>query len=166
MAAGSEYAAGTTGGNNSITLASGQIPSLNITGSTAKSTTVAVNNTGSTVATATVAANGVGSTSTAGQHSHTTSSIYHGVVSDWSQSGGNTLYGYVTAVENALTTSVDGNHNHSLNIPSLTVPSTKLNIPTLTVNSATVTAAYTNNSLASVDVTNKYLAVYMWKRVA
>ena len=153
MAAGTEYTAGTTGGSNSITLTATHIPSLNITG-----TTTAQNNIGSTVATKTTAVNGVGSTSSDGAHTHTLSTTYANFNILTVNTGG---YGAPAWDPVTSTTSSSGQHTHTLNIPQLTVPTTKLNIPSLVVN-----AAYTNNSQSSVDVTNKYLAVYMWKRIA
>ena len=163
MAAGTEYTAGTTGGNNSITLASSQIPSLNITGSTAAYT-------GTTTSTGSHTHTFSGTTASAGSHTHTTATeggqyatvsggTVDGIVSSI---GSGSVSFYVRALSN-LTTGSAGEHTHTF---SGTTASAGVHNHSFTVPSRTVTAAYTNNSLVSVNVTNKYLAVYMWKRVA
>lgn len=164
MAAGDEYAAGTTGGSQTLTLNASNIPSLSISGTTAKTTTVASNSAGTTTATTTLAANGVGSTTSAGAHTHTfTAPQYVDLAVD---TQGSNPYGGIIGGWTTWSASSSGNHTHSLNIPALTVNSATVRLNALTVNGAAVTGSYSNATPSSIDITNKYIAVYMWRRVS
>lgn len=143
MAAGKQYPVESTGGSNTVTLGASNIPSLNITGSTAT---------------------GNVTTSTNGEHTHLfstggTALVVDSLISNSAMSYG---YGYANAANGAPGTiwfdnhnknnsdiASAGNHNHTVNIPALSV-----------------TAMYQNDNVQNIDVTNKYVAVNVWKRVA
>lgn len=179
MCSGSTYPVGTEGGENSIILGAENIPSLNMTGNTTAKNGVGTSAGGAYSKTITSQGNYTGgtyTTSTNGNHSHGFGAIlmayfpggtYQGFMPNgeymnlWSASN-------YTSIGN---TDDAGNHNHTVSIPSQTITSTgslsignhshTVNIPALNV-----TGTYTNSSLQSVDVTNKYIAVNVWKRVA
>lgn len=143
MAAGNQYSVGSAGGSNTVTLGARNIPSLNVTGSTAASNVT---------------------TSTNGEHTHLfstggTALVVDSLISNSAMSYG---YGYANAANGAPGTiwfdnhnknnsdiASAGNHNHTVNIPALSV-----------------TAMYQNDNVQNIDVTNKYVAVNVWKRVA
>lgn len=179
MCSGSTYPVGTEGGENSIILGAENIPSLNMTGNTTAKNGVGTSAGGAYSETITSQGNYTGgtyTTSTNGNHSHGFGAIlmayfpggtYQGFMPNgeymnlWSASN-------YTSIGN---TDDAGNHNHTVSIPSQTITSTgslsignhshTVNIPTLNVN-----GSYTNTNLQSVDVTNKYVAVNVWKRIA
>lgn len=179
MAAGNSYPAGTAGGSNSVTLNANQIPSLNITGTTAAKSGVASSSAGSYSGTVTSKGTYTGDTYTTnstGEHTHgfgvelmgyNTGSTFcfqpdsAGISNLWMASS------YTTVTK----TGAAGSHKHNVKIPSQTITSSgnisieghthKLNIPALSL-----TGKYTNNAIQSLNVTNKYLSVYVWKRVA
>lgn len=175
MCSGSAYPVGSTGGSNTVTLNAGNIPSLNITGNTTAKNGVGTSSAGAYNGTITSQGNYVGGTygtSTNGDHQHTLPDwgVY------WTQAWGNGNMSMALQWVNASdglsdAVSVSGNHSHTVSIPSQTITSYgnlfignhshTINIPALSV-----TGKYTNNSLQSVDVTNKYVAVNVWRRVA
>lgn len=138
MCAGSSYPAGTEGGKNEVTLQAENIPSLNIKGKTVSF---------------------LGSTENSGEHTHTTND---GTVF-MTASGGDPVYEIAPSLvgdapkwlwpskfyNHCASVSVSGNHNHNFTIPELAL-----------------TGSYTNNNLQGIDITNKYVAVNVWKRVA
>lgn len=174
MAAGDTYPAGTTGGSNSLTLLANQIPSLGISGTTNASTTGSAGSGMS--ASSSVSSYGYsdrqGSTSVNGNHNHT-------------NTGGSALWAQVPNYGNVNTNTVGeqsnranivalqdaGDHSHTVyyqdwyaNGISTTVSG--LTPHTHTIPALSVNGSYTNNNLQSINVTNKYMTVYMWKRVA
>ena len=154
MAAGSEYAAGTTGGSNAVTLSAEQIPSLNISGSSSSRSV--------TYSGATTTYNG--STGSSGEHTHAASNttvnvLVNGAVTNYIYSAGTTA-GFTYGNLQTVTTGSSGAHTHTFTIPSLAV-SGSLTIPALSVASS-----YSNTSQRDVAITNKYVSVYMWKRIA
>ena len=175
MCAGSAYPVNSTGGSNTVTLNEGNIPSLNITGNTTAKNGVGTSANGAYSGTVTSTGTyngGTYSTSTNGDHQHTLPDwgVY------WTQAWGNGNMSMALQWVNASdglsdAVSTDGNHSHTVNIPSQTITS-KGNLSignhshTVNIPELTVTGNYTNNSLQSVDVTNKYVAVNVWKRVA
>ena len=129
-----------TGGSNSVTLTSSQIPSLTISGSSVSTT----------ISTMSLTAQ------SAGAHTHTYS-MFNGQGRNASHSSlVYVVYDTTTwpsTLYDTVNTSSNGSHTHSVT-GSVTIPS-------LTVNST-----YTNNSVEKVNVQNKYITVYMYKRTA
>lgn len=179
MCSGSAYSVGTEGGSNSVILGAENIPSLSITGNTTAKNGIATSSNGSYNGTITLQGTYTGgtyTTSASGNHSHGFSANLMAYYP------GNTFQGFMpngeymnlwsasnyTSVGN---TDDAGNHNHTVSIPSQMITSSgnlsignhshTVNIPALNV-----TGTYTNSSLQSVDVTNKYIVVNVWKRVA
>ena len=175
MCAGSAYPVNSTGGSNTVTLNAENIPSLNIAGNTAAKNGVGTSSAGAYSGTVTSTGTyngGTYSTSTNGDHQHTLPDwgVY------WTQAWGNGNMSMALQWVNASdglsdAVSTAGNHSHIVNIPSQTITS-KGNLSignhshTVNIPALSVTGNYTNNSLQSVDVTNKYVAVNVWKRVA
>jgi len=186
MCSGSAYPVGSSGGNNSVTLNAGNIPSLDITGTTSAENGVGTSSNGAHSGTITSQGNYTGGTyitSTNGEHSHNFSAGGTALVVD----SINAHPQMPPADGFAVTNSIDswwcnhnkinssianaGNHSHTVSIPSQVITSTgslsignhshTVNIPALNV-----TGAYINNNVQSIDVTNKYVAVNVWKRVA
>ena len=137
---------GTTGGSNSVTLSTSNIPTLSVSGSTTATSTSSMSL----------------SAYSAGSHSHGVSIGGGGVLlgarpgdggylpqaQDWGWAEGKSNMGW-----NSVSIVDGGAHSHSVG--------GSINIPALTV-----TGTYTNNSQTSVNVQNKYITVYMYKRVA
>lgn len=139
MCSGSTYPIGTAGGNNEVLLGAENIPSLNVTGKTNSFS---------------------GNTGSSGEHTHVApdGSVFmaaKGGVQKWeiepslvNGTGAKWLWpseGYSSFVN----VSSAGNHYHNFTIPELDL-----------------SGIYTNNNLQSVDITNKYVTVNVWKRVA
>ena len=61
-----------------------------------------------------------------------------------------------------------GEHSHTLNIPSLSgnTNETGSHSHTLTLPELDVAGSFFNENQQQIDVTNKYLSVYVWKRDA
>lgn len=178
MAAGNTYPAGTSGGSNSVRLAANQIPSLGISGTTNASTTGSAGSGMS--ASSSVSSYGYsdrqGSTSVNGEHDHA-SMKDNALIYVTTPAGGSTPGSAVsggTGTPNFWSntrTSIDGSHSHTVyyqdwyaNGISTTVSG--LTPHTHTIPALSVNGSYTNNNLQSINVTNKYMTVYMWKRVA
>lgn len=172
MSAGSAYPAGSTGGNSSVTLSAGNIPTLSMSGATAAKNSIGTTAGGAYNGTITSNGNfsgGTYGTSNAGTHSHTLGN-YGGHTDIWSGEGGR-LYGYALYDAGSFTTDASGDHGHTVSIPNQTITSLgslaignhshTVNIPALSV-----TGAYTNNAQQSLNVLNPYVSVYMWKRTA
>lgn len=179
MCSGSAYSVGTEGGSNSVILGAENIPSLSITGNTTAKNGIATSSNGSYNGTITLQGTYTGgtyTTSASGNHSHGFSANLMAYYP------GNTFQGFMPNGEymnlwsasnytSVGSTDDAGNHNHTVSIPSQMITSSgnlsignhshTVNIPALNV-----TGTYTNSSLQSVDVTNKYIAVNVWKRVA
>ncbi len=173
MCAGSAYPVGSMGGNNEILLGAANIPSLDISGST--SVKNGVNTSGNGAYSGTITSNGTYaggtySTTTNGEHNHSLPD--HGIYWGYKYGNGEMALDWVNSADGGVEiTGNAGNHAHTVSIPSQTIISSgnlsignhshTVNIPTLSV-----TGAYTNNSVQNIDVTNKYVAVNVWKRVA
>ncbi len=128
--------AGTKGGANSIKLSSSQIPTL------------------TSISGSTIARNGVGSTNTTGNHSHKLNNDGSGQ-GFWlwrldSQGEQNIGAGGSAGRVLRNDTTANGNHSHNLNIPELSFNNGK----------------FINNNQSSVDITNKHITAYVWKRIA
>lgn len=167
MCAGSIYPANSTGGSNTVMLEAENIPSLNIAGSTAAKNGIGTSANGAYNGTITSQGNYTGgsyATTTSGEHTHMFYYSPHGVTA------GNDIDVFAFVKEGHSVSSA-GNHSHTVAIPNQTITSKGnlsignhshvVNIPALNVE-----GNYTNDSLQSVDVTNKYVAVNVWKRVA
>ncbi len=166
MCAGEKYLAGSEGGNNQVLLSDNQIPSLNIAGQTEEKNDITTGTSGSHNHTlSTNAVNGAGSTSVDGNHSHVLDMGNHGVPLEYHDGD---HYGDIFYYERGSSTYAAGDHSHTLNIPSLSGytdvtgnHSHVLNLPALNV-----VGSFLNENQQQIDVTNKYLSVYVWKRVA
>lgn len=179
MCSGSVYPVGTTGGNNEVLLGEENIPSLDISGNTSVKNGIATSSNGSyngTITSQGTYTGGTYTTSVSGNHSHGFSANLMAYFP------GNSFQGFMpngeymnlwsasnyTSVGN---TNDAGNHSHTVFIPSQTITSSSnlsignhshiVNIPALNVE-----GKYINSSVQSIDVTNKYIAVNVWKRVA
>lgn len=174
MCAGSAYPVGTEGGKNSVILETENIPSLNVTGNTTVKNGVETSAGGAYSGTITSSGTyngGIYETSTNGVHQH---DIALSGTKIWEGDG--TMLPYTFAVVSntynlSYGASANGNHTHTVSIPSQTITTTgnlsignhshTVNIPALSV-----VGAYTNNTVQSIDITNKYIAINVWKRVA
>ena len=168
MAAGNAYPLGTNGGSNTAVLNAVNIPSLNISGSTAAKNGIGTSAGGAyngTVTSQGTYTGGTYGTSADGNHQHGLNMGASAV----GRIDGN--YGAIFTYAGQGGTESAGNHSHTVSIPSQTITSSggisignhshSVNIPSLAL-----TGKYTNNSLQSVDITNKYVTVNVWKRVA
>lgn len=189
MAAGNQYPVGSTGGNNAVTLGASNIPNLNFSGSTTAKNGVSTSGNGAyngTITSTGTYQGGTYGTSANGEHTHSfstggTALVVDSLISNPGMAYG---YGYANATSGAPGTiwfdyhnknnsdiANAGNHSHTLNIPSQTITSYgSLNVGnhshTVNIPSLNVTGIYQNDNVQSVDVTNKYVAVNVWKRVA
>lgn len=175
MCAGSTYPAGTEGGNNAVTLGRENIPNLNITGSTAAKNGVNTSAAGAYSGTITSQGNyngGTYGTSVNGEHQHTLPDWGAYWTQAWGNGNMSMALQWLNISDGAVdAVSVAGNHSHTVTIPNQTITSYGgLNIGnhshTVNIPALSVKGNYQNNSLQSVDVTNKYVTVNVWKRVA
>ena len=189
MAAGNQYPVGSTGGNNAVTIGASNIPSLNFSGSTTAKNGISTSGNGAyngTITSTGTYQGGTYGTSASGEHTHSfstggTALVVDSLISNPGMAYG---YGYANATSGAPGTiwfdyhnknnsdiANAGNHSHTLNIPSQTITSYgNLNIGnhshTLNIPSLSVMGMYKNDNVQSIDVTNEYMAVNVWKRVA
>ena len=189
MAAGNQYPVGSTGGNNAVTLGASNIPSLNFSGSTTAKNGVPTSGNGAyngTITSTGTYQGGTYGTSANGEHTHSfstggTALVVDSLISNPGMAYG---YGYANATSGAPGTiwfdyhnknnsdiANAGNHSHTINVPSQTIASYgNLNIGnhshTVNIPSLNVTGTYQNKNVQSIDVTNEYVAVNVWKRVA
>lgn len=189
MCAGSAYPVGSSGGSNAVTLNVTNIPSLNVAGNTSAKNGVGTSQDGSfskTINSNGTCAGGTYYTSASGEHNHAFTEGGNALVVHSNSCNpvmlpnrgfsaidyGNAGYIWFNDTnKNESSIANAGNHNHSVTIPSQNIASAgsisvgnhshTINIPALSL-----TGNYTNNNLQSVDVTNKYVAVNVWKRVA
>lgn len=178
MCAGSAYPVGSSGGSNAVTLNVNNIPSLNVEGSTSAKNGVGTSANGAyngTVTSVGTYQGGTYGTSANGEHSHGFDALlmgyYSGSTYNFLPNGGNMNLWIASNYTTISGTTNAGGHGHTVSIPSQTITSAgslsignhshTINIPALSL-----TGKYTNNNLQSVDVTNKYVAVNVWKRVA
>lgn len=186
MAAGSQYPAGSEGGSNTVILDSENIPNLNITGKTNAKNGVGTSANGAyngTITSNGTYLGGTYGTSLSGEHSHSYSAGGSALVMGANENTGGMSYdssfsfvvgsggwwGYTN--KNISDIAGAGNHNHTIAIPNQTITSSgnvsignhthTINIPALSV-----TGTWKNNNVQKIDVTNKYVAVNVWKRVA
>lgn len=171
MCAGENYPAGSEGGNNQILLSDNQIPTLNVSGKTEENKNVSTSTSGNhTHSITTRAINNAGSTN-GGEHDHITQNLsITGLAPLFlDTNNGANQYGAVVGgyVEGFLTGGT-GSHTHTLNIPSLSgnTNETGSHSHTLTLPALDVAGSFLNENQQQIDVTNKYLSVYVWKRVA
>lgn len=184
MCAGSTYPVGSAGGNNTVTLSAENIPELTVSGSTNEKKGVSTTENGSydgTITTNGSYAGGTYASSVSGDHTHSTP---NGTVF-MSAMGGNQIYEIVPgAVSGSVKwlwpgegyssftqVSNSGNHSHTVSIPGQTIISKgNLSIENhshiVDIPSLDVTGSYENNNLQGVDITNKYVAVNVWKRIS
>lgn len=168
MCAGENYPAGSEGGSNQILLSENQIPSLSITGKTKEKSDIETEEAGSHSHTVTTnAVSGVGSTSISGSHTHAAQYLNCGFVNFRPASSDVSDLPIIRSVE-TYNVSNAGEHSHTLNIPSLSGSSNKTgsHSHTLTLPALDVAGSFLNENQQQIDVTNKYLSVYVWKRVA
>ena len=189
MAAGNQYPVGSTGGNNAVTIGASNIPSLNISGSTTAKNGISTSGNGAyngTITSTGTYQGGTYGTSANGEHTHSfstggTALVVDSLISNPGMAYG---YGYANATSGAPGTiwfdyhnknnsdiANAGNHSHTINVPSQTITSYgNINIGnhshTLNIPSLSVMGMYKNDNVQSIDVTNKYVAVNVWKRVA
>lgn len=186
MAAGNQYPVGSIGGNNAVTIGASNIPSLNISGSTTAKNGISTSGNGAyngTITSTGTYQGGTYGTSANGEHSHDFSAGGTALVVDSANNHPQMPYADGFAVtrnidswwcnHNKINSSIasTGNHNHTIAIPNQTITSSgnvsignhthTINIPALSV-----TGTWTNNNVQKIDVTNKYIAVNVWKRVA
>ena len=166
MCAGENYPAGSEGGSNQILLSENQIPSLSITGKTKEKSGIKTEEAGSHSHTVTTnAVNGVGSTSISGSHTHMANSLNY-----WLESYNPISSNPIAIAGNGAAYNLpsSGEHSHTLNIPSLSgnTNETGSHSHTLTLPALDVAGSFLNKNQQQIDVTNKYLSVYVWKRVA
>lgn len=171
MASGSTYPIGTSGGNNAVMLSARNIPSLSITGNTAAKNGIVSGSAGEHSHTVTTKAKSGINTDSAGKHSHTVShklpSAYIGLYMDMND-GTNRFGSIVADLVNSISTDSAGAHTHSLNIPALsgTAGSAGTHTHSLNIPALSVSGSYANNAQGQVNVTNKYVTVNVWKRIA
>lgn len=174
MCAGTNYPVGSNGGSNAVTLTAENIPSLNVTGNTTAQNGVTTSANGAyngTITSKGTYAGGTYTTTTSGEHSHNINS--HGT-KIWYSEGNMMPYAFYvqnSSLDLDAVTASAGNHNHTVTIPNQTITSAgslsignhshTINIPALSL-----AGSYTNGNLQNVDITNKYVAVNVWKRVA
>lgn len=166
MCAGENYLAGSEGGSNQILLSDNQIPSLSITGKTEEKSNIKTEESGShSHMVTTNAVNGVGSTSIAGSHTHMANSLNY-----WLESYNPISSNPIAIAGNGAAYNLpsSGEHSHTLNIPSLSgnTNETGSHSHTLILPALDVAGSFLNENQQQIDVTNKYLSVYVWKRVA
>lgn len=178
MAAGNQYPVGSAGGSNTVTLGARNIPSLNVTGSTTTKNGVSTSANGAyngTISSSGTYQGGTYGTSIDGEHWHGFPALlmgyYSGPTFNFLPNGGNANLWRASSYTTVSGTDVAGNHSHIVNIPSQTITSYgNLNIGnhshTLNIPRLNVTGVYQNDNVQSIDVTNKYVAVNVWKRVA
>lgn len=164
--AGANVAAGATGGANSVTLTSANIPSLTSTGTVTSTGSTVANTSGNQSADHTHSFSG--STSANGAHSHGSTTV--------PVNGSGTSYGFSSFLTGnsvnanvAMTSSTSGASDH-FHTFSGTTGTTSANhthsIPSLTVNSGqTVSATYTNASPTAVSTVPSYVAAVYLIRV-
>ena len=186
MAAGSQHLAGSEGGSNTVTLGAENIPSLNITGKTTAKNGVGTSANGAyngTVTSSGTYQGGTYGTSANGEHSHDFSAGGTALVVDSVNNHPQMPYADGFAVtrnidswwcnHNKINSNIAsaGNHSHTISIPSQTITS-KGNLSmenhshTVNIPALNLTGTYQNNNVQSIDVTNKYITVNVWKRVA
>lgn len=189
IGAGDTYTVGATGGSTSHTITTSEMPSHNhsFTGSSVNTSSISTANTGTENTThvhllangtlalgAPTTLKGSGATSTAGEHSH------QGRYEPKALASGNAENHYrggaTSHSETTLTVSA-GNHTHTVTgvtgIPAV-YDSAKSGYKQQThshpmSHTHSLTAAGTignTGSGSAIDITNPYLAVYMWKRTA
>ena len=186
MCAGSAYPIGSSGGSNAVTLNAENIPSLSITGNTSVKNGVTTSANGAyngTIISNGIYQGGTYGTSANGEHNHNFSAGGTALVVDSANNHPQMPYADGFAVtrnidswwcnHNKINSGIAsaGNHSHTVFIPSQTITSSgnlsignhshTVNIPALSL-----TGRYTNNSVQSVEVTNKYVTVNVWRRVA
>lgn len=178
MAAGNQYPVGSTGGNNAVTIGASNIPSLNISGSTTAKNGISTSGNGAyngTITSTGTYQGGTYGTSVDGEHWHGFPALlmgyYGGTTFNFLPNGGDANLWRASNYTTVSGTSAAGNHSHTVNIPSQTITSYgNLNIGnhshTVNIPSLNVTGTYQNENVQSIDVTNKYVAVNVWKRVA
>ena len=178
MAAGNQYPVGSTGGNDTVTLGVSNIPSLNFSGSTTAKNGISTSGNGAyngTITSTGTYQGGTYGTSTDGEHWHGFPALlmgyYGGTTFNFLPNGGDANLWRASNYTTVSGTSAAGNHSHTVNIPSQTITSYgSLNIGshnhTLNIPSLSVMGMYENDNVQSIDVTNKYVAVNVWKRVA
>lgn len=167
MAAGSNYPVGSSGGSNTVTLTAENIPSLFITGNTAGQNGITTSADGAYSGNITSTGTYLGgtyTTTTDGEHKHI---FYYSPVEVVRGSGIN-VFGTIKAGQS---TSSSGAHNHTVTIPNQTITTSgDLSIGnhshTVNIPSLALTGNYTNSNLQSINVTNRYVTVNVWKRVA
>lgn len=173
MCSGSAYPVGSSGGNNSVTLNAGNIPSLGISGNTAVQNGVTTSGNGAyngTITSNGTYTGGTYSTTTNGEHNHSLPD--HGIYWGYKYGNGEMALDWVNSADGGVEiTGNAGNHSHTVSIPSQMITSTgNLSIEnhshTVNIPALSVVGAYTNNNVQSIDITNKYIAVNVWKRVA
>lgn len=178
MAAGNQYPVGSTGGNNAVTIGASNIPSLNISGSTTAKNGISTSGNGAyngTITSTGTYQGGTYGTSVDGEHWHGFPALlmgyYGGTTFNFLPNGGDANLWRASNYTTVSGTSAAGNHSHTVNIPSQTITSYgNLNIGnhshTVNIPSLNVTGTYQNENVQSIDVTNEYVAVNVWKRVA
>ena len=178
MAAGNQYPVGSTGGSNAVTIGASNIPSLNISGSTTAKNGISTSGNGAyngTITSTGTYYGGTYGTSIDGEHWHGFPALlmgyYGGTTFNFLPNGGDANLWRASNYTTVSGTSAAGNHSHTINIPSQTITSYgNLNIGnhshTVNIPSLNVTGTYQNENVQSIDVTNEYVAVNVWKRVA